>query len=122
MSMAQLSLEIDDPAWDSRAARERIDMFAIVDGVIRGFDEVSSMKKQEAPGGCREEDMFTKCAGLVRMLKANWITQIAAQDGSLGVAVPPEDVLRQNDEDGLGFRIEGTEAWMSQFFEMNWEP
>ncbi|KAK0644202.1 hypothetical protein B0T16DRAFT_417319 [Cercophora newfieldiana] len=126
-SLVQLAFEVDDPAWDRRAVKERVDIFNIMDQVIQAFDDVSQIKRQQNAGSV-EEDMFTKCARLIRTMKRTWITDTIKMDGSLpsSMAVQPQVTLAGQADDPLSMPLyqmdkSNSDRWMAEFFEMNWE-
>ncbi|KAK0616755.1 hypothetical protein B0T14DRAFT_568333 [Immersiella caudata] len=127
-SLVQLAFEVEDPAWDRQAVKERVDIFGILDGVIRGFDDVSGMKRQQSTESV-EEDMFTRCARLVRVMRRNWLADTINTDHRLptGMAVAPQVTLVGQEDDPLSMPIfqmdnEKSQTWMAEFFEMNWDP
>ncbi|KAK1754221.1 hypothetical protein QBC47DRAFT_346879 [Echria macrotheca] len=128
-SLTHLSFEIEDPTWDRRAVKERVDIFGIADRVIQAFDDVAGMKRQES-GPSMAEDVFTKCAKLVRLIKHNWVADTMAMDQRLptqqGMTVAPADIVGGAQTPGpLSmplFQLQDTAAWMADFFEMEWDP
>ncbi|KAK4449642.1 hypothetical protein QBC34DRAFT_448702 [Podospora aff. communis PSN243] len=127
-SLTQLAFEVEDPAWDRRAVKERVDIFGILDRLTQGFDDVSHMKRQQSAESI-EEDMFTRCARLVRVMKRNWLADTINTDRSLptGMAVAPQVTLAGQEDDPLSmpiFQMDNTRTqnWMTDFFEMNWDP
>jgi len=125
-SLTHLAFEVDDPAWDRRAVKERVDIFGILDQVIQGFDNVSNIRQQEGFCGA-EEDIYTRCSKLVRVMKRNWLADTIKMDHRLptGMAIAPQDTLGGQTDDPLSMpvlQLGSSDDWMSEFFEMNWEP
>ncbi|KAK5662324.1 hypothetical protein OQA88_8230 [Cercophora sp. LCS_1] len=129
VTLTSLAFEIDDPAWDRRAVKERLDIFNIIDTVIRSFDEAAESQQRES-GPCMSETVYAKCARLLRKTKMGWLSgAVAAGHGlSQGMSVVPGDTYG-----GLGhgtldsvlsqFPVDQTDDnWMGEFFELSWEP
>jgi len=98
-------------------------VFDILDRVIQGYEAASAMKQQESAGDSGE-DMFTKCARLARKMKENWLARSEANAEPPAVA-PGGTFGAPTDGDTFGppaVLLDDSEAWMSSFFEMNWEP
>ncbi|KAK3349577.1 hypothetical protein B0T25DRAFT_246174 [Lasiosphaeria hispida] len=126
ISIYRLLFHVDDPAWDRAAARERIDLFGLLDRLMRGFDEITETRRLDAGPGI-DESMFAKSSKLIRMMKSGWLeeraVERAAQEGPRGMPLQAAGSGGAGEGDfampTLGF--EGGDGWMAEFFEMNWE-
>lgn len=71
---------LDEPAWNRRAVRLRLDLLAVCDRLGVGFDDISG-PRNESTGPTLEEDSFAKFAKMVRAMKVNWAPDLAVVDG-----------------------------------------
>ncbi|KAK4187418.1 hypothetical protein QBC35DRAFT_233924 [Podospora australis] len=141
LSLYRLSI-LDDPAWDRRAVRQKVDLVAICDRLKVGFEELSARRKLES-GPTIEEDGFSKFNAMLRSMKSGWSAEIAALDGntgmhtgSMGMSSATSAVMHGNTADhnpyldgtdgGLNMPMfqtgEDPEAWIAGLFDMNWDP
>jgi len=105
-AISMLAFEIQDPTWDCRVVKERVDIFGLIDRVIQAFDEVSVVKRRES-GPSMEEDTFTKFAKLARLIKQNWLVDTMAMDQSLpqGMTVVPADTFGGHTAESLSMPL-----------------
>ena len=118
---------LDDPAWDRRAVRSRVDLFAILDQLKVGFEEVAAQRRLES-GSAVEEDSFSKFVKMAWTMKNNWGPEVAAVEGSLGPAGTPAPVatgvIMDGSAEGLNmpfFQPDDSETWIAGLFDMNWD-
>jgi hypothetical protein len=116
---------LDDPAWNRRAVRDRIDLLAILDQLKAGFEEVATQRQLDT-GPSVEEDSFSKFIKMVRSMKSNWAPELAAVQGDAGLhaATAAEAAFIDNSAEGLSmpfFQPDDSETWIAGFFDMNWD-
>jgi hypothetical protein len=118
---------LDDPAWDRRAVRDRIDLLAILDRLKTGFEEVAAQRRLEN-GSTAEEDSFSKFVKMAWTMKNNWGPELAAAERgprSAGAPAPVATaVVIDGRADGLNmpfFQPEDSETWIAGLFDMNWD-
>ena len=116
---------LDDPAWNRRAVRDRIDLLAILDQLKAGFEEVATQRQLDT-GPSVEEDSFSKFIKMVRSMKSNWAPELAAVQGDAGLhaATAAEAAFIDNGAEGLSmpfFQPDDSETWIAGFFDMNWD-
>ncbi|KAL2265989.1 hypothetical protein VTJ83DRAFT_5341 [Remersonia thermophila] len=137
LTLYRLSVLDDDPAWDCRAVRKRLDLLAVLDRLEAGFQETAAARRLAA-GLTVEEDIFGKFARFARSMRASWGSELAARGAAAGVAPPPPPpppppgdvavVVNQTGvpgaEGGLCMTFlqqDDSEAWIAGLFDMNWE-
>ncbi|KAK0671921.1 hypothetical protein QBC41DRAFT_353834 [Cercophora samala] len=126
LSLYRLSV-LDDPSWDRRAVRNKLDLLRICDQLKLGFEEVSAKRRLDS-GPTIEEDGFTKFNMMLRTMKSGWSAELAAIDGvdsSGGHSTSAEQYLDGGSANELNlplFHAEDPEAWMAGLFDMNWDP
>ncbi|KAK4654465.1 hypothetical protein QC762_403520 [Podospora pseudocomata] len=128
LSLYRLSV-LDDPAWDRRAVRNKLDLLRICDQLKLGFEELSAKRRLDS-GPTIEEDGFTKFNMMLRTMKSGWVAELAAIDGvdlSGGGhhSSSVEQYLDAGNANELNlplFHAEDPEAWMAGLFDMNWDP
>lgn len=120
MSLGGLVFDVEDPAWDRRAAKERVDLFGILDRIIQGFDVVSDLKRRQSREGV-EQDMFTRVSRMVRGTKSDWLALTINTDQTLpaGTVVSPQDTLAHAEDPILYHVDQWDNDWKDLFFEMN---
>ncbi|GAB1316133.1 Transcriptional regulator WAR1 [Madurella fahalii] len=111
---------LEDPAWDRRAVRNKIDLLSICDQLKTGFEQVAAQRLLDG-GLAVEEDGFSKFIRMLRTIKSNWAAELAAIDKSAALSsnAPTEPFL-----DGLNvpfFQPDDSEAWIAGLFDINWE-
>ncbi len=118
---------LDDPAWDRRSVRNRVDLLAILDRLQAGFEEVVAQRRLET-GPTVEEDSFTKFVKMAWSMKSNWGPEVAAVEGSPesaeSAATMTAGVILDGGNEGLNmpfFQPEDSETWIAGLFDMNWE-
>lgn len=124
LSLYRLSVH-DDPAWDRRAVRKKIDLSEICDRLKAGFEEVAAQRRLDA-GPTVEEDGFAKFAKMVRSMKSNWAAELAAATDD---PRPNSGAAAESFVDGAADRLnvpfyqpEDSDAWIAGLFDMNWDP
>lgn len=111
---------LDDPAWDRRAVRNKIDLLAVCDRLKTGFEQVATQRLLDG-GLTVEEDGFSKFNKMLRTIKSNWAAELAAIDRS---AAPSSNPSVEPFLDGLNaplFQPEDSETWIAGLFDINWE-
>jgi len=121
-SLTHLAFEVENPSWDRRAVMDRIDILGILDKITQRLDEVSDIRKRESVGSM-EEDMFTRFARLLRKMKRLWLAETINSDQRMptGMCAPPNAYVDQADNPWSA-ALDSSEAWMVQFFEMDFDP
>ena len=123
LTLSRLSI-LEDPAWNRRAVRNRIDLIAILEQLEAGFDEVAAQRRI-ATGPTAEEDSFSKFRRLVRTMKTTWAPELAAAEGNPGPsAVTMAEAFIDNSAEGLSvpfFQPDDSETWIAGLFDMNWD-
>jgi len=138
LALYRLSI-YDDPAWDRRAVRSRIDLFAICDQLKKGFDEVATHRRLAA-GPTVEEDTFMKFSRMLRTMKSNWLAELDAAQQPRNPGMPqnpsgvpislggnpqqqqPEAVM-DSGANGLNvtfFQPDDPDSWIAGLFDINW--
>lgn len=121
--LARLSI-LDDPAWDRRAVRNRIDVLAVLDRLKAGFEEVSTQRRMDT-GPTVEEDSFPKFVKMVSTMRTNWGGELAAAGGNPGPsAVAVTDAFIDSSAEGLSvpfYQPDDSELWIAGLFDINWE-
>ncbi|KAL2147549.1 hypothetical protein VTI28DRAFT_8804 [Corynascus sepedonium] len=121
--LAKLSI-LDEPGWDRRAVRSRIDVVAVLDRLAARFDEVAAQRWLDS-GPTLEEEPFTKFARLVRTMKANWASDLAAAEGNSGPsATTIAEPFLDNNAEGMAmpfFPSDESETWIAGLFDINWD-
>jgi hypothetical protein len=121
--LARLSV-LDDPGWNRQSVRKRIDLFAVLDRLKAGFEEVAAQRHMST-GPTTEEDVFSNFVKLVRSMRNNWAPELAAAEGNPAPRVPAvADAFIDNSAEGLSvpfFQPEDSEAWIAGLFDMNWD-
>jgi len=119
---------LDDPAWDRRAVRSRIDLLAILDQLRVGFEQVAAQRRMDA-GPTVEEDSFSKFVKMAWAMKNNWSPELAAAEGNPGPGPTPATMATGPFIDGSAeelsvpfYQQEDSEAWIAGLFDMNWDP
>ncbi|KXX73648.1 Transcriptional regulator WAR1 [Madurella mycetomatis] len=111
---------LDDPAWDRRAVRNKIDLLGVCDRLKTGFEQVAAQRLLDG-GLTVEEDGFSKFNRMLRTIKSSWAAELAAIDGSAAQSSnPPVEPFL----DGLNvplFQPDDSEAWIAGLFDINWE-
>lgn len=128
LSLYRLSV-LDDPAWDRRAVRNKLDLLQICDQLKLGFEELSAKRRLDS-GPTIEEDGFTKFNMMLRTMKSGWVAELAAIDGvDLNGGGHHSSSVDQYLDAGNAnelnlplFHAEDPEAWMAGLFDMNWDP
>ncbi|KAK4155624.1 hypothetical protein C8A00DRAFT_41809 [Chaetomidium leptoderma] len=118
----------DDPAWDRRAVKNRLDLLAILDQLKAGFEEVAAQRRL-ASGPTTGEDSFLKFSKMVRSMKTNWIPGLAAAtttDRNPGPSstITAAEAFIDNSAEGLSvpfFQPDDSETWIAGLFDMNWD-
>lgn len=124
--LSRLSI-LNEPAWDRRAVRNKIDLLAICEQLKIGFEEVATQRLMDT-GQTAEEDGFAKFTRMLRTMKSNWVAEVAALEGN---AVPGPSLSTNQAEafldgsiGGLNvpfFQPEDPDSWIAGLFDMNWE-
>jgi hypothetical protein len=123
LTLYRLSV-FDDPAWNRRAVRNRIDLLTVLDQLKAGFEAVATQRRLDT-GPTVEEDSFSKFVRLVRSMKANWLPELAANEPSAGPsAASVADAFIDNSAQGLSvpfFQPDDSDTWIAGLFDMNWD-
>ena len=127
MTLFHLSLR-DDPAWDRASVRSKLDVFQICDQLCVGFDDVAR-KRRVNVGPQVEEDIFTKCTRITRLMKQGWQTELSAfeqsmKPGTTGTAGGQASYIDSVTTGPLAvpmaqFMLD--DAWLSDIFNVSWE-
>jgi hypothetical protein len=121
--LARLSA-LDDPGWNRHSVRKRIDLFAVLDRLSSGFEEVAAQRRMST-SPTTEEDVFSNFVKLVRSMRNNWAPEFAAAEGNPAPSAPAvADAFIDNSAAGLSvpfFQPEDSEAWIAGLFDMNWD-
>ncbi|KAK0709299.1 hypothetical protein B0T26DRAFT_678741 [Lasiosphaeria miniovina] len=124
ISLYQLSV-YDDPGWDRRALRNRIDIFDLCDRITHRFDEVATARLPFA-GPNLDDDVFVSCSKMMLTLKEHWLMEFAALErGNIALAAPLDGVAYGGMTDAPPptpvLQLDESEVWLSDLFNMNWE-
>lgn len=119
LKLLRLSV-LDEPGWDRRAVRNKIDLLNIADQLKVGFEQAATQRLLEG-GPTAEEDGFAKFTRMLRTIRSNWAAEIAAIEGSAAPtssSAPGEPFI-----DGLNIPLfpDDSEAWIAGLFDINWE-
>ncbi|KAK3903975.1 transcriptional regulator WAR1 [Staphylotrichum tortipilum] len=122
LTLYRLSI-LDDPGWDRRAVRNRIDLLAILDRLKAGFDEVAVQRRRDA-GPTVEEDSFYKFSKMATSMKHSWAPELAA-GGAPAPSAPMAAAGPFIDSTAGGlaaqfFPPDDSEAWIAGLFDVNW--
>ncbi|KAK4126938.1 hypothetical protein N657DRAFT_630866 [Parathielavia appendiculata] len=121
--LARLSV-LNDPAWNWHSVRNRIDMFAILDQLKAGFEEVAA-QRHLATGPTVEEDTFSKYVKMVQTMKNNWAPDLAGTEvSSMPNAPTVADAFIDKSAEALNvpfFQPDDSETWIAGLFDMNWD-
>ncbi|KAK0707662.1 hypothetical protein B0H67DRAFT_685933 [Lasiosphaeris hirsuta] len=125
ISIYRLLFHVDDPAWDRAAARERIDLFGLLDRLMRGFDEITEIRRLDAGPGI-DESMFAKSSKMIKVMKSGWLEERAVEGAAQEVPGGACRVVGDGGVEGVDYPMptlgfEANDGWMAEFFEMNWE-
>lgn len=125
---------VDDPAWDRRAVRHRIDLLAICDRLRVGFEDLAAQRRLES-GPAADEDALVKFCKMFATMKANWAAELAALDDDANpgrhvsaATTPAEAFVANGGADGLNNNTslfqqqhdDYPEAWIAGLFDINW--
>jgi len=115
---------LDDPGWDRRAVRDRMDLLAILDRLKAGFDEVAVQRRRDA-GQTVDEDTFQKFSKMSSSMKHNWAPELAAAGGTPAptAAMAATGSFMDSTAGGLAaqfFQPDDSEAWIAGLFDVNW--
>jgi hypothetical protein len=126
LTLYRLSV-LDEPSWNRRAVRDRIDLLATLDQVRAGFDEIAAQRRLDTSPTVND-DPFSNFSKMVRSMKTNWALELAATEGNTGSSAPTAaEAFIDNSAEGLSvpfFQPEDGETWMaglSGLFDMNWD-
>ncbi|KAL2126720.1 hypothetical protein VTI74DRAFT_348 [Chaetomium olivicolor] len=125
LTLSRLSI-LDDPQWDRRAIRDRIDLLAICDQLKVGFEEVATQRRMDA-GSTVEEDNFSKFIKMVRTMRNNWAPELAAAEGNsrqAAAAAPGAEAFIDGSAEAMSvpfYQPEDSETWIAGLFDMNWD-
>ncbi|KAH6842671.1 hypothetical protein B0I37DRAFT_314639 [Chaetomium sp. MPI-CAGE-AT-0009] len=119
---------LDEPTWNRRAVRDRIDLLTALDQLGAGFDEIAA-RRQFDTGPTVDDDPFSRFAKMVRSMKTNWAPELATTEGNTGSsAATTAEALIDNSAEGLNvpfsFQPGDSETWLAGFsglFDMNWD-
>ncbi|KAH6617733.1 hypothetical protein B0J18DRAFT_371625 [Chaetomium sp. MPI-SDFR-AT-0129] len=122
---------LDEPAWNRRAVRQRLDLLAVCDRLGAGFDDISG-PRNELTGPTLEEDSFAKFAKMVRAMKANWAPDLAVVDGhpaaaasaAAAAAAANNQAFLDTSMEGLNvpfYQTDDSDAFIAGLFDMNWD-
>ncbi len=127
MTLFHLTLR-EDPAWDRSAVRSRLDVFHICDRLCVGFDEVAGNRRINV-GPQADEDIFSKCTRITRLMKRGWQAEMTAFEQSLRPATTGTPSGQTAYVDGVTtgplampmsqFLLD--DAWLSDIFNVSWE-
>lgn len=140
LALYRLSV-LDDPAWDRRAVRNKIDVISICGQLQFGFEEIA-MKRRLDSGPTVEEDGFCMFGKMLRRVGDAWSAELAqilgdnagnggmeganGGNGGNGVVVDPWNGGGGNNMDAAGLmnipllQFDDSETWMAGLFDMNW--
>ncbi len=115
---------LDDPGWDRRAVRNRMDLLAILDRLKAGFDEVAVQRRRDA-GATVDEDLFHKFSKMAISMKHSWAPELAAAGGTPApnTAMAAAGSFVDSTAGGLAvqfFQPDDSEAWIAGLFDVNW--
>ncbi|KAL2261813.1 hypothetical protein VTK26DRAFT_3256 [Humicola hyalothermophila] len=123
LSLYRLSVR-DEPGWDRRSVRNKVDLLDICDRLKAGFEELATRRRMDS-GATTEEDEFVKFAKMLRGLKSSWAAELATVDGNPGPNPDAHaEVSVDSGADGLNvpfFQPEDPDSWMAGLFDINWE-
>lgn len=123
LALYRLSV-MDEPGWDRRAVRNKIDLITICEQLRLGFEDVAAQRRLDA-GPTVEEDGFAKFTRMLRTMKSSWVAELAALEGNQGTNSDAQaEAFIDGTADGLSvpfFQPEDPDAWIAGLFDMNWE-
>jgi hypothetical protein len=123
LSLYRLSV-LDEPAWDRRAVRNKIDLLAICERLKIGFEEVATQRLLVV-GPTVEEDGFAKFARMLRAMQSSWAVELAVVQGNPGPSLNTQtEVFVDGSADGMNVPFcqpEDSDSWIAGLFDMNWD-
>ncbi|KAL2022475.1 hypothetical protein VTK56DRAFT_5304 [Thermocarpiscus australiensis] len=119
---------LDDPGWDRRAVRSKIDWLAVCDKLVARCTEVVAQRQLESgPSPMEEEDGFAKLSKALQSVRERWAAEQAAADGSPGgpgSTSAAEPLLDGSGAGGLNmplFQPGESDLWIAGLFDVEWE-
>ncbi|KAK0615620.1 hypothetical protein B0T17DRAFT_510207 [Bombardia bombarda] len=123
MSLHQLSA-LDDPAWDRRAVKDKIDILSVCDQLLAAFEGATTMRRVIGPSV--HEDTFVTGMKVLKAMRAGFVMELEALERNtkeVEVALMDEAAAAAN---GAPlpmplFELGESENWLADLVGMNWE-
>ncbi|KAK4165643.1 hypothetical protein QBC43DRAFT_315583 [Cladorrhinum sp. PSN259] len=147
LALYRLSV-LEDPAWDRRAVRNKIDLIQICERLRFGFEEIATKTRLDS-GPTVEEDGFCMFSKMLTRVGEAWSSELAAlnnrqyssrsmsNNSGGGGGVPVDPYMSNNGGNSIDaqaqahaaaaglmniplLQFDDSETWMAGLFDMNW--
>jgi hypothetical protein len=105
----------EDPAWDRKSVRSKLDIFSISDQLMRGFDEAANLHQV---GVSRD---FIKLRDICQSLRDGWLAEINAAAVTVD-ANPPSNFVNGQSTGPLAVPMDlANDPWLTDIFHVSWD-